>query len=175
MSKRLAIIFLFSCLAAIGGRVASSQANPPAPPANPATVEQITKLVNLTHATERVKQAMHNNIELQKKEGPKIFPAAFWDDIEIELAKIDWIKICIPVYRRYFSTEEADAVIAFYSTPVGQKALESSAAMTQELSAQGFAIGKEIGERVAQKYQKEIDENMRRQQAGSNTTASPEK
>ena len=175
MSRCLAIIFLFSCLTVIGGREAYSQTNPPAPPANPATVEQIAKLANLTYASQRAKESVHNNIEMQKKQGSKVFPAAFWDDFEIELAKTDWTKVCIPVYQRYFSIEDADALIAFYSTPAGQKTLELSGVMAQELSEQGRAVGKEIGARVAQKYQKEIEENIKKQQATNNVIASPQK
>ncbi|HXC94045.1 MAG TPA: DUF2059 domain-containing protein [Edaphobacter sp.] len=136
---------------------ALAQDKPLAPPARPATLEQVEKLMKLTKAADRIKSLMHSNIEVQKNQKPQLFPSAFWDELEQELDKIDWIKIATPVYQRYFSVEEADSVIAFYSTPVGQKVLESSTVMTQELSAQGFKLGKEIGERLGEKYQKEIE------------------
>jgi hypothetical protein len=145
---------------------------PPPPPAHPATLAQIQKLVALTHAAERVKAAMHANIQTQKSQRPQILPPEFWAELEQEFDKIDWIKIATPVYQRYFSVDEADSVIAFYSTPIGQKVLESSTIMTQELSTQGFTIGKEIGERLGQKYQKEIQDNARKLQ--SEQSASPQ-
>ena len=146
----------------------------PSLPLHPATTEQIQKIVTLTHTTERVQKMMLEQIAVQKKSGPQFFPAAFWDDMQGELTKIDWVKIAVPVYQRYFSVEEADAVIAFYSTPVGQKTLNSSMAASQELYTQGFSLGKEIGQRIGQKYSKEIEENMKKmQQQASPAQSSP--
>jgi hypothetical protein len=124
----------------------------------------------LTHAADRVKAAMHANIQAQKSQKPQIFPPVFWTEAEQELDKIDWIKIATPVYQRYFSVEEADSVIAFYSTPIGQKVLESSTIMGQELSTQGFTLGKEIGLRLGQKYQKEIQDNARKLRSEQSTS-----
>jgi hypothetical protein len=118
----------------------------------------------LTHATDTVTATIKNQIEIQKKQGPQIFPDAFWTDMQAEFAKVDWVKIATPVYQRYFSEEEAEAVITFYSTPVGQKVLESSQVMTQELSSQGYTLGAEIGKRVAEKYKDQIEANMKKLQ-----------
>jgi hypothetical protein len=145
------------------------------PPAHPATVEQVRKLLSLSHATERVVATISGQIEIRKKQGPNIFPDAFWSDFQVEFAKTDWVSIAVPVYQRYFSEEEANAVIAFYSTPVGQKVLDSSQALTQELSSQGYGIGKEIGARLGEKYKTEIEENMKKLQQGKTSgTPSPQ-
>jgi len=170
--KNLCLLLLF---ALAGGSMALSQQSPvpPTPPAHPATVEQITKLVQITHSADRMRSVMHAMVLQQQKNAPQIFPAAFWTDLEAELGKIDWINISIPLYQRYFSEEEANSVIAFYSTPVGQKVLDSSAAMSQELLAKGSELGKEAANRVAAKYQTEIQENIKKQQSTGAGTPPP--
>jgi hypothetical protein len=132
----------------------------------------IEKLVTLTHAADRIKAAMHANIQTQRDQKQQIFPPVFWNELEQELEKIDWIRIATPVYQKYFSVEEADAVIAFYSTSVGQKVLESSAVITQELTTQGYAIGKDIGQKLGEKYKKEIQENAKKIQSERNASQS---
>jgi hypothetical protein len=164
--KQKTILHLVACLGLLVMLVPNSlaQEQTPPPPAHPVTLPQIEKMMALTHSIDRIKTLMHSNIEIQKNQKPQILPPAFWADFEEEMDKVDWVKIATPVYQRYFSVEEADSVIAFYSTPVGQKVLASSTVITQELSAQGYAIGKEAGERIAQKYQKEIQENTKKTQ-----------
>ena len=167
------VLLLFVLLPLGMAFAAKAQDASPVPSAHPATVEQVRRLLSLSHATERVTAALNGQIEIQKKQGPNIFPDAFWKDVQTEFAKTDWVAIAVPVYQRYFSEEEADAVIAFYSTPIGQKVLDSSQALSQELSSQGFAIGKEIGARVAERYKTEIEENMRKLQQSKTPGAAP--
>jgi hypothetical protein len=175
LPKEKPIVHLAACLGllVIFFPMSFAQEQTPAPPAHPVTLQQIEKMMALTHSVDRVKTLMHSSIEIQKNQKTQILPPAFWSDFQDEMDKIDWVKIATPVYQRYFSAEEADSVIAFYSTPVGQKVLASSTAITQELSAQGYAIGKEAGERIAQKYQKEIQENTRKAQPQQNSSPQP--
>ncbi len=149
------------CLGALRSGLAQSA---PIPPTHPVTSEQVKQLMTITHSTERMRDGMHKMIQQQQASVP-YFPAGFWTDFEAEMAKIDWIAIATPVYQKYMSQEDAEKAIAFYSTEAGQRSLDSSMAVMQEMSAKGFEIGKDVGVRIGQKYQAEIQENMRKMQS----------
>ena len=142
----------------------------PAPPAHPVTAEQVKQLRQVTHSVDRMSDSIHNMIEQQKKLMP-YFPDAFWTDFQAEYAKVDWISLATPIYQKYLSEEDAAKAIAFYSTDAGQRAFNAGMAMAGEMTQVGFEQGKAIGARLAQKYQKEIEENMRKAQQSSGTTA----
>jgi hypothetical protein len=110
-----------------------------------------------------MQEGVHKMILQQQKAMP-FFPAGFWTEFEAEMMKVDWITIATPIYQKYLSQEDADKAIAFYSTEAGQRALSSSIAVTEEMGAKGFDIGKEIGGRLGEKYQKEIEEGMKKMQ-----------
>lgn len=132
-------------------------------PAHPITGDQVRQLMRLAHSTERVQEGVHKSILQQQKAMP-FFPSAFWTEFEGEMMKIDWAVIATPIYQKYLSAEDGDKAIAFYSTEAGQRALNSATAVTEEMGAKGFDIGKEIGARLGEKYQKEIEENMKKLQ-----------
>lgn len=133
------------------------------PPVHPITTEQVAQMMRLAHSAERVQEGVHKTILQQQKALP-FFPPAFWTDFEAEMMKVDWAVIATPIYQKYLSVDDGDKAIAFYSTDAGQRALNSATAVTEEMSVKGFDIGKEIGARLGEKYQKEIEESMKKMQ-----------
>ncbi len=71
-----------------------------------------------------------------------------WGAIQSEFKKL---------YMEAFTKEEVDAMIAFYRTPVGQKAAE----LTPELMAKGGALGREMVTRHLPELQQMIAEKMK--------------
>src|SRR3954464_4960904 len=55
------------------------------------------------------------------------------------------VDIAVPAYDKYFSDEELDAVIAFYETPIGRKALSVTPKIVAEVQETGRAMGSELG------------------------------
>lgn len=133
------------------------------PPAHPITTEQVKRLLLMTHTLERIQTLMHTSIEQQKKI-TTVLPPAFWDDLELRIEKIDWVALATPVYQRHLSQEDAEKIIAFYSTDVGQRALTATMEISTELQQAGQELGKKMGAEVAQKHSAEIQERMRQQQ-----------
>jgi hypothetical protein len=134
-----------------------------APPAHPVTVEQVRRMMTISHSADYMLKSMNAMIVQQKTTMP-FLPAGFWTDFETEMLKVDWVTIATPVYQKYLSQEDAEKIIAFYSTEAGQRALDSSMAVMREMSTMGAEIGKQIGARIGEKYQKEIEENIRQAQ-----------
>ncbi len=55
------------------------------------------------------------------------------DDLFRELTKTDTVAgSVIPIYRKYFSEEEIQALIAFYKTPIGRKYAELAGRIQRE-------------------------------------------
>jgi len=135
-------------------------------PEHPVTPEQVKQMMAITHATDRMRDGIHKMIAQQKSALP-YFPEGFWADFEAEMAKVDWVAVATPIYQKYLSTEDADKAIAFYSTESGQRSLDSSMAVVEEMQMKGFELGKAAGEKLGEKYQAEIQENARKMQQSS--------
>jgi uncharacterized protein len=54
------------------------------------------------------------------------------DDVFAEISLDDLIKDLVPVYQRHLTRSDVSALIAFYSSPAGQKILREQAAMMKE-------------------------------------------
>ena len=73
----------------------------------------------------------------------------------------------IPVYQRHLSKSDLDSVIAFYSSPVGQKLLREQPQMIQE-SMQAMApiqqrMMRDMMDKVQARVQHAIEQEQKRQ------------
>ncbi len=82
-------------------------------------------------------------------------PEAVWkrfaDKIDFERLN----ELVIPIYAKYFTDEEIKALIAFYSTPLGQKVIATLPAVMQESMEVGQSWGKEAAEQVLKELEAE--------------------
>ena len=79
---------------------------------------------------------------------------ALWDELITELVNdTSLIDRMVPVYKKYFSEAEMDALLAFYETPVGKKFLAVQGPIQRELLPVSQAWGMEVTQRVQQKLQ----------------------
>ena len=62
-------------------------------------------------------------------------------------------RLQLTVYASHFSREEVRAMIAFYRTPVGQKLIAETPALTADAMNVGQIWGRELATRVVQKMQ----------------------
>ena len=61
----------------------------------------------------------------------------------------------IPVYEKYYTTEDLKAVNAFYESPAGQKILSTLPQVMQETVKIGQEWGKKLGEKAAAEVERE--------------------
>src|SRR5262249_11415673 len=87
-----------------------------------ATVRQILSLVK---AAELMEQGFTSMIPAQRAASPQV-PAPFWDVFAARLKRDlpQLIDSLIPVYTSRFSQAELDALVKFYSSPVGKHLVE---------------------------------------------------
>jgi hypothetical protein len=68
----------------------------------------------------------------------------------------EMLEATVPVYQRHLSKSDLDAMVAFYSSPVGQKILHEQPAMVQE----SMQAASGIQQRIARVMFQKMDERM---------------
>ena len=148
------------------------------------TREDVMKLLDLTQARRNMLVAIEN-MKTQMKAGarqrlrtklPNATPqqVARFDKI-VEAAFSDFptdevFNAVIPVYQRHFTKQDLDGLIAFYSTPLGQKVIQEMPALLSE----SMQAGGEVGRRRMSITMKHIDEQieeMRKEEQDSNQSS----
>ena len=130
---------------------------PKTAPASEATAQKradIRKLLTLLGAGENGVKAMRATLEAQKEANPQI-PEVFWTTFMQEFNAERIIETALPVYEKHLTDAELKALLAFYATPEGRSfAAKQGAIMAESLQA-GQEAGKQIGQEVATRLQKE--------------------
>jgi hypothetical protein len=137
--KRSALL-LIACL--LLGSVSFAQENPADAPASKADIE---KYLDVLHTRDLMKtmmdamsKQMHQMIAEQLKKDPAMTPQAegrvnkMMDDIIKTMPIDDLIDAMIPVYQKHFTKGNIDDLLAFYSTPTGQKLVKELPAISTE-------------------------------------------
>lgn len=137
--KRSALL-LIACL--LLGSVSFAQQNPADAPASKADIE---KYLDVLHTRDLMKtmldamsKQMHQMIAEQLKKDPAMTPEMqgrvnkMMDDIIKGMPIDDLIDAMIPVYQKHFTKGNVDVLLAFYSTPTGQKLIQELPAITTE-------------------------------------------
>src|SRR5215469_14079814 len=154
--QKFALLFVI-CLAGMGllaqqpsGQTTSSQPVNQALPADAPSREQVLQffdLIQVKKLTETTMQAVRQQVEAMGKQifhdempNPTPEQQKFMDDLmSSTITEItgsfpidEMLDTMVPVYQRHLSKSDLEAVIAFYSSPVGQKLLREQPQMVQE-------------------------------------------
>ena len=136
----------------------------------PATREDIQRYLNVMHAhdmmkqmTESMSKPMHQMVHQQYLKDKDKLPADFEDrmnkTMDSMFKEMPWDQMLdaeVPVYQRHFTKGDVDTLVAFYSSPTGQKLLrELPAIMSESMESMMPLIQKQvegIRERVEQEF-----------------------
>jgi hypothetical protein len=80
-------------------------------------------------------------------------PDEFWDSFSKEIKADDLRDLVIPIYDKYYSEDDIDHLIEFYSSPTGQKMIQVAPMILQESMSVGQAWGEKIGTKVVEELQ----------------------
>jgi hypothetical protein len=58
------------------------------------------------------------------------------------------LDLAVPIYNKYFSIEEVEALTRFYQTPLGQKALSVLPQSMIEMQTASMKLGEELGRKA---------------------------
>jgi uncharacterized protein len=164
-------------LVVMGSTAAMGQAQPSSAD-TVATKEEVVKLLELTQARSRVVQmldGMAKQARMGAEQGfrmkvPDATPEQikrvdeFSDTIFAEFSPDEVIDAIVPIYQKHLSKSDLDAIVAFYSSPAGQRVLKEMPAILSESMEAGGKIGRSKMESVNWKIEEQIDAMVREAQ-----------
>ena len=170
--KRL-VLAAFLCLIAV--TVASAQQNAKDAPASK---EAVQRFLDAMHTREMMKSMMatmatqiHNMVHQQDQKVPNL-PSGFeaqqdkrMDEFLRNFPVDEMVQAMIPVYQRHFTKGEMDDLVAFYSSPTGQKMVQELQAITAEAMQSSPSIVQSMIAKEMQHSQEEIATVQKQSQA----------
>jgi uncharacterized protein len=174
MRRNACLLVAMVCF--VAGAVVAQQT----PAAAPATREEVLKLFDVMQIRQQMHLAMQQVMQQTRTMSHEALKTRHPDISAEELARVDamseqsvkdvpidgMLDDMIPVYQKHLSKADVDAMIAFYSTPTGQKLLREMPAMTAEgMQAVYPRIQKQMDKTMQQAEQMEQQEREKKQQA----------
>jgi hypothetical protein len=141
-------LLVFAALVAI---VPATQAQ--TTPAAPATATpsamhaKVKRLLELTGASNLGMQMIDGLIH-NFKEGLPGVPDDFWTAFRAKIKADDMVEMIIPVYEKHLTEEDVDALIAFYSSPLGRRFVEKQPLILADTMKLGEAWGAKLADQV---------------------------
>lgn len=139
------------------------------PKDQPASKEDIQRYMDVMHSREMtmgilqaMKPGMHKMVSEQMKNQPNLPPDfqarmdAMMDDMIDSLPIDELLQAMAPVYQKHFTKGDVDALVAFYSSPTGQKLLKELPAITGEAMQASTGIIQKMVANMQQRVQEQI-------------------
>lgn len=140
--RRLArTIAIAAALAALGA-AAPAHAQPDAD--KDAVVREIIRVTGSAQMGAQMVSAMIGQL---KQAFPQV-PPELWDEFTKSLDTTEAMDLMLPIYGKHFSLAELRELLAFYSTPLGQKLIREMPAVMQESTAIGGEWGRRKMEEI---------------------------
>jgi uncharacterized protein len=132
--------------------------------------DEILKLLELLQVKARLVQLFQGMTDQAVMGAEQSFKGRVPDATPEQLEKVDalareifadmpvdeLLNAMVPIYQKHLTHADVQAVVSFYSSPVGQKLLEETPAMMSE----GMQAGGEIGRRIMEEKSKRLDERV---------------
>ncbi len=136
---------------------------------DPATADQVELLLRTMHSHDMIQRTMeamlkpmdqmfHDQFRKDGKKVPADFEPRFTKLMNDMLTNMPWEQMTqatVPAYQKHFSNGDINNLIAFYSSPIGQKFLQEMPEVTGE-SMQAMMP-------IMRKYMNDAQERMRQQ------------
>jgi hypothetical protein len=125
-------------------------------PDDPVKDAEIRKMITNSGVEATMKRVMGHMFDTMKAKDPSI-PQEFWDRIEKEMNTEDLITQLIPVYAKYYSLADLQAINGFLESPSGRHMIE----VQPQISTEAMQIGEQWGGGIAQKVLAEMQEEKK--------------
>jgi hypothetical protein len=138
----------------------------------PATKEDVERYLQATHSHDMMKkmieamskpmhQMVHDQFIKDKDKLPADFEARMnkrMDDMMKDMPFDEIMQAMVPVYQKHFTKGDIDALVAFYSSPTGQKMLREMPAIAAEAMQTAMPMMNKYMQSVQQRIQQEVAE-----------------
>lgn len=149
------------------------------PADSPATKEDVQKYLEIMHSREMMTkmvdamakpmhQMMHDQYEKDKDKLPADFEARMNKVMDDSLKSFPWDEILqsmVPVYQKHFTKGDVDHLVAFYSTPTGQKLIREMPAITAEAMQVMMPILRDRIDVMSRDVQQQVAEMIKQSEA----------
>lgn len=133
------------------------------PPANPITDIQVHELMELT-GTDKLKDQLTQYFMTRMQQAP-FMPKDVLDDMHTSLEKTDVNTNATATYKKYLSSEDATAIIAFYKTPAGKTLVKATPQIMSEVERSAMQSGQQVAHDVIERHRPEIEAAQKAYQA----------
>ncbi len=122
--------------------------------AKPASPESIKALMHASGSGSLGDQMLKRMIPSLKKMVPQA-PESSWAETISEIDTDEVEKKIMPIYQKYLTEEDVQAINAFYNTPAGKKIIQVQPRIMQESYAVGQKWGQKTAKQILLKYQEQ--------------------
>ena len=146
-------------------------------PSAPATKEDIQRFLDAMHSRDTMSklidslsQPMHQMIHQQyEKQKDKLPPDMnrMMDDMFKNMPWNEMLDSMVPAYQKHLNKGDVDALVAFYSSPVGQKLIRELPAITAEAMQNMMPVITKYMDSVNARMQTEIAEMVKQNEEKS--------
>ncbi|HTS09359.1 MAG TPA: DUF2059 domain-containing protein [Candidatus Eisenbacteria bacterium] len=161
--RKLATILIFVWTSSFGMVAQTKPADDTTP-----SKEQVLKFLDILRVKSQLTLYFNGVAKEAKLGAEEGFKRKVPDATPAQLAEVDefaeklfqgmpideMVDAMVPIYQRHLTRADIDGIMAFYSSPVGQKLQQEQPAMMQE----GMKAGGEIGRRRLQTMMQQMDE-----------------
>ena len=116
-----------------------------------------TKQQSMEIAEQMIHEKMPEATPEQKKKFQEMLDQVMHEALGPDAIK-EMLEATVPVYQRHLTKADLDAMVAFYSSPIGQKILHEQPAMVEE----SMEASAGIQQRIARSMFQKIDERVAR-------------
>lgn len=117
-------------------------------------VAAVEKMMKASRGLDAAQQIMTQMFAVFKAQFTEV-PAEAWEKMEQEMStsmERDFVEMLAPIYQKYLTLEDMNAIIAFYESPAGKKL----AAAQTGIAADSFQAGQQWGQQIGQKVQEQL-------------------
>lgn len=115
--------------------------------------KKINEFIHLTAVDKLGKQSVDKMVDLYKQHFVDL-PEEFWEEFKKEVNEDELTKMYIPIYDKYYSESDLDALIKFYKSPTGKKMVAVMPEVMNESMERGRIWGEGISRKVIAKIEK---------------------
>ena len=147
----------------------------------PATKEDVEKYFQVTRShklmdqmmdamSEPIHKMLHEEFEKDKDKLPPDFEAKESKKADEMFRNMPWdemLQAMVPAYQKHFTKRDMETLVAFYSTPTGQKVLRELPAIMSEAMESMMPIMQKHVEAVNKQLQQEIAEMLEQSEKNS--------
>ena len=161
--RRLSTIAALLCIFTVVSFGQSSEAGE-----SPASKEEVLKFMEVLRIKSQLLQYFEGVAKQAKLGAEEGFKRKIPDATPAQLAEVDkfsesmfksmpvdeMVDAMVPIYQKHLTKQDLEGILAFYSSPVGQKLQREQPAMMQE----GMRVGGEIGRKRIGDMMQQMDE-----------------